>query len=146
MKHAFVLAAAASLCVLPATVLAQSYGSSPAPMMMSGNTITVPLKAQNSSGETGTATLKQEGDNIVVTVNMKDPTSANQPIHIHTGTCANLNPKPKYPLKNVADGTSTTTLSNMKLSDLETGDFAINVHKSTNEVGTYVACGDIPKK
>ncbi|MGH7328928.1 MAG: hypothetical protein ACRENA_02175 [Vulcanimicrobiaceae bacterium] len=141
MKHAFVLAAIVSLCALPAISLAQ--GS----MMSAGNTVTVDLKPQNNSGESGTATLTQKGDDILVTVKMTKPTSANQPIHIHPGQCGpSLNPKPKYPLKNVMDGASTTTLPNMKLSDIETGDFAINVHKSTDEVGTYVACGDIPKK
>ena len=123
MKRILTLAAIASMCALPATSLAQTYGtSSPAPMMMSaGDKITVPMKAQNSSGETGTATLTQKGDDVVVVVKLDKPTSANQPIHIHPGTCANLNPKPQYPLKNVTDGTSTTTLTGMKLSSLQTG-------------------------
>lgn len=141
MKHVFVLTAVASLCALPAITLAQgSMGS-----MSMGSKITVDLKAQNGSGETGTATLAQEGDDIVVTVSMKNPTSPTQPIHIHPGTCANLNPKPQYPLKNLSDGSSTTTLSNLKLSALETGGFAINVHDSPTDIGKYVACGDIPK-
>jgi Cu/Zn superoxide dismutase len=135
------------MCAMPATSLAQYSTMAPttAPMMSGGSSITVPLKALNNSGETGTATLTQKGDDILVAVKMNNPTSANQPIHIHPGTCANLNPKPQYPLKNVADGSSTTTLTGMKLSSLQTGNFAINVHKSTDEVGTYVACGDIPK-
>lgn len=155
MKHAFVLAAAVSLCVLPATVLAQNYGSSPAPMMGS-ESITVQLTPQKDApkgftaapdlNESGTATLKQEGSDVVVTLKMKNPASAAQPAHIHAGTCATLNPKPTYPLKNVTDGTSTTTLSGVKLSELETGGFAINVHKSTTEGAVYVSCGDIPKK
>ncbi len=140
MKYAFFLAALASLCALPAISLAQ--GS----MMSSSNMVTIDLKPQHNSGESGTAMLEQKGDNVVVTVKMKNPTSASQPIHIHPGTCANLNPKPKYPLKNVVDGKSTTTLSGMKLSELETGDFAINVHKSAADIKDYVACGDIPKK
>jgi hypothetical protein len=140
MKYAFFLAALVSLCVLPAISLAQ--GS----MTSASNAVTIDLKPQHSSGESGTATLEQKGDNVVVTVKMKNPTSASQPIHIHPGTCANLNPKPKYPLKNVVNGKSTTTLSGMKLSKLETGDFAINVHKSAADIKDYVACGNIPKK
>ena len=156
MKHVFVLAAVASLSVLPAIVLAQTYGSSPAPMMGSSDSITVQLTPQKDApqgftaapelNESGTATLKQQGSDVVVTLSMKNPASAAQPAHIHPGTCAMLNPKPTYPLKNVTDGTSTTTLSNVKLSDLETGGFAINVHKSTSEGAVYVACGNIPKK
>lgn len=113
--------------------------------MMMGHGVTVDLKSQNGSGETGTATLEQKGDDVLVTVHMKNAVASTQPIHIHPGTCANLNPKPKYPLKNVVDGTSTTTLTGMKLSDLQTGDFAINVHESPTNISHYVACGDIPK-
>lgn len=138
MKRLIILAAVASLCAIPAISLAQ--GS-----MMMGHSVTVDLKSQNGSGETGTATLEQKGDDVVVVVHMKNAVAPTQPIHIHPGTCANLNPKPKYPLKNVSDGTSTTTLTGMKLSDLQTGDFAINVHKSPDAISTYVACGDIPK-
>jgi hypothetical protein len=29
------------------------------------------------------------------------------------------------------------------LADLTSGMFAINVHKSTSDLGTYVSCGDI---
>ena len=138
MKRLLTLAAVASLCALPAIALAQS-------SMMSSNEVTVNLKAQNDSGETGTATLVQKGDDVVVTVKMKNAVAPTQPIHIHPGTCANLNPKPQYPLKNVSDGSSVTTLTGMKLSSLETGNFAINVHKSPDAISTYVACGDIPK-
>lgn len=139
MKRLLTLAAVATLCALPAIALAQSS------MMMSSNEVTVNLKPQNDSGETGTATLVQKGDDVVVTVKMKNAVAPTQPIHIHPGTCANLNPKPQYPLKNVSDGTSVTTLTGMKLSSLETGNFAINVHKSPDAISTYVSCGDIPK-
>lgn len=142
MKHAFILAAATALCAIPAVTLANMGNK----VIATGNTITVGLQAENDSGETGTATLKQIGDDILVTVNMKNPTAPVQPMHIHTGQCgATLNPKPQYPLKNVTDGISKTKLSNMKLSDLETGGFAINVHKSSDAIATYVACGNIPK-
>lgn len=137
MKRLIILAAMASLCAVPAISLAQG--------MMGGPKVTIDMKAQNGSGETGTATLEQKGDDVVVMVKMDNPVASTQPIHIHPGTCANLNPKPKYPLKSLSDGSSTTTLPNMKLSSLETGDFAINVHKSPDAIGTYVACGDIPK-
>src|SRR5579875_3956856 len=92
MKRLLTLAAVASLCALPAIALAQS-------SMMSSNEVPVNLKAQNDSGETGTATLVQKGDDVVVTVKMKNAVAPTQPIHIHPGTCANLNPKPQYPLK-----------------------------------------------
>ena len=118
---------------LVATVLIlglQTFGSAQSTMMSAMTKVTVPMHAQNGSGETGTATLTQSGANIVVTVSVKNGTSIPQPAHVHTGTCANLNPAPKYPLTDVVDGKSTTTLKNMKLASLETGGYAINVHKS----------------
>ena len=142
MKHAFILAAATALCAIPAIGLANVNGKS----MAASNTIKFDIHAENDSGETGQAILKQAGDNVLVIVRLNNPTAPVQPIHIHTGQCgATLNPKPQYPLKNVSNGDSSTTLPNMKLSDLETGNFAINIHKSPDAIATYVACGNIPK-
>jgi hypothetical protein len=114
-------------------------------MMSSGKAVTVQMKAQNGSAENGTATLMQSGANIVVKISLTGGAAGPQPAHIHTGTCAKLNPAPKYPLSSVVDGKSTTTLKGMKLTSLETGAFAINVHKSTSDIKTYVSCGNIPK-
>jgi hypothetical protein len=102
------------------------------------------MNAQNGSGEDGTATITASGANAVtVVVKLSNGTSVAQPAHIHVGSCANLDPTPKYPLTNVENGESTTTV-NVALADLTTGGFAIIVHKSAAEVSTYVSCGDIP--
>jgi plastocyanin len=37
---------------------------------------------------------------------------------------------------------STTTVD-AKLEDLRTGGYAINIHKSTADIGTYIACGNL---
>ena len=104
------------------------------------------LHPQNHSGEIGDVTMTQDGDNVVVTVTTQNaPSGVAQPIHIHKGTCDTLDPKPTYPLQTLQNGTSTTTLKNMQLSDLRTGGFAINIHHSTSDVPTYFACGNIPK-
>jgi hypothetical protein len=36
-------------------------------------------------------------------------------------------------------------VKNVELSSLQTGGFAINVHKSAADLATYTSCGDIPK-
>ncbi|MBV8117249.1 MAG: hypothetical protein JOZ01_04685, partial [Candidatus Eremiobacteraeota bacterium] len=61
----------------------------------------------------------------------------------HEGTCAKLNPAPKYSLTSLASGASTTVVKDVTLDQLLAGTYAINVHKSTSDLGTYVACGDI---
>jgi Cu/Zn superoxide dismutase len=106
--------------------------------------VTVKMVAENGSGENGTAVLTQEADGVKVDVSLDGaPKDTPQPTHIHVGTCDNLNKAPKYPLTNTVDGKSTTTVSGLKLSDLLAGTFAVNVHKSTTDLGTYVSCGDI---
>lgn len=65
-----------------------------------------------------------------------------QPAHIHEGTCADLNPQPAFPLQDVVNGSSETDV-NISLDDLTISSYAVNVHKSAEEVDTYVACGDI---
>jgi Cu/Zn superoxide dismutase len=103
------------------------------------------MNAENGSGEDGMATLTQQGDDVVVTLDLKNGTTTPEPAHIHTGTCAKLGGV-HDPLTDVVSGKSTTTVKNVKLADLETGAYAINVHKSADDTGTYVSCGDIPKK
>ena len=107
-------------------------------------TATITMKAQNGSGEDGTATLTQAGADLTVTISIPSGPTTPQPAHIHMGSCANLGGV-KYPLTNVVSGKSTTTLKGVTLASVQTGGFAINVHKSASDLGTYVSCGDIPK-
>lgn len=119
-----------------------SMGSSMKSMsgMSAGHTIK--MHAQNGSGESGTATLKQSGKSLLVTLSLTGG-SGDQPAHIHKGTCAKLDPKPAYPLTTVADGKSETTLKGVTLAALMSGTYAINVHKSAADIKDYVACGDL---
>lgn len=105
--------------------------------------ITVTLNAQNDSGESGTATLTAMGDQTRVVLNLTGAPAGPQPAHIHEGTCVNLNPAPAYPLTNVENGQSETIVP-ASLASLMNGNFAINVHRSPEEVQVYVSCGDIP--
>src|SRR5579863_10051524 len=105
--------------------------------------VTITMSAQNGSGEDGTATLTQTAAGLQVVVSLKNAPATAQPAHVHPGTCANLNPAPQYPLTSVVSGSSTTVLKGVTLEQLLSGTFAINVHKSTSDLGTYVSCGDI---
>jgi hypothetical protein len=104
--------------------------------------VTVKLEPQGGSGESGTATLTKVGDKQTkVSISVSGGPAAAQPTHIHKGTCANLDPKPAFPLSPVTGGKSETTV-NASLDDLEKG-YAINGHKSAQDLKTYVFCGDI---
>lgn len=107
-----------------------------------GDTVTVELAEQNGSGESGTATLTAEGEQTRVALDLSNPASDSQPAHIHPGTCANLDPAPAFPLPNVENGSSEATVD-ATLDELTSGGYAVNVHKSNDEVSVYVSCGDI---
>ena len=109
-----------------------------------GKPMTVQIGEQNGSGEHGTAKLTPlEGGQTKVEISMKgEPKKTTQPAHIHEGSCANLDPKPKQGLDNIVNGKSTTVVP-VALNDLVDKKLAINVHKSTDDIKTYVACGDI---
>ena len=134
--------------------------SSPGPMGGAGTTTggateaqaTVTLVPQNGSNETGTVTLSQTAKGVVVSVTTDTAPDSPQPAHIHKGSCAKLDPAPAFPLTPVTKGTnsmgaakgvSTTTVTGVTLAQLESGQYAVNVHKSAAEAKTYVACGDI---
>jgi plastocyanin len=81
------------------------------------------------------------------------------PAHIHVGTCDALDPNPTFPLTDIApapgaagdetDGASaipverSVTTVDASLEDLRTGGYAINVHQSAEDIGTYIACGNL---
>jgi hypothetical protein len=85
------------------------------------------------------------------------------PAHIHNGTCAALGDV-VAPLGNINamgtnDGTpmamdmvgsanaipvlSSITTVDLPMADILAADHALNVHESAEDIGTYVACGDI---
>src|SRR5262245_15092521 len=105
-----------SLALALAGLLA-AVGMSPAE---AAGPITVQLTPQNSSGESGTATLTPEGDKtkVVVAIN-GSPSGVGQPLHVHKGSCTQLDPKPAYGLTTLANGKSETTID-VPLNTLQT--------------------------
>ena len=81
------------------------------------------------------------------------------PAHIHLGTCDALDPNPTFPLTDVAlapaasgdetDGATaipverSVTTVDATLEDLRSGGYAINIHQSAEDIGTYIACGNL---
>ena len=108
-----------------------------------GPSVTVPLQALNSSGQLGAATLIARGNQTEVAIDIAAGSEGlSQPIHIHQGTCGSLGGV-AHALTNLQDGKSSTTVD-VSLASLMTGVFSINAHKSADDIGTYVACGDLP--
>jgi len=133
-------------CVIAGLVVLLAAGCGSGSNSSGSGEVTVTLGEQNGSGQSGTATLTKDGDRTMVAIELQGASatmaSLPQPAHIHEGSCAQLDATPAYGLSDVKDGSSTSTVD-AKLDDLREGAFAINVHKSTEEIQTYVACGDI---
>ena len=103
----------------------------------------VRLAAENKSGESGTAVLKETNGQVTVTVTLTGyPKDVAQPAHIHVGTCPGVGAV-KYPLTSIVNGKSTTVLE-VTLAQLRAqAPLAINVHKSAKEASVYTACGPL---
>ena len=112
------------------------------------------LKEQNKSGQGGTVKIFDvKGKAKVVLSVTGGAASVAQPAHIHynaypvsaIGSCVTLGPV-KYGLANVVGGKSETQLDVSTATLQSELPLAVNVHKSNAEVGTYVACIEIPKE
>jgi hypothetical protein len=108
-----------------------------------GGGISLKVAGSNNSGVTGTAMLRSiDGDKTEVEVLENGGGAGQQPIHIHEGACADLNPVPKIPLTTVVNGASTTMLDG-SLQQLTSSPHVIFMPKSPEELPIFVACADI---
>jgi len=101
------------------------------------------LAEQNSSGQSGTATITETNGGVRVVVQVTGALAeVAQPAHIHVNACANIGGV-QYPLTSLVNGYSETMLD-VSMADLRAGlPLSLNVHKSVEEVSVYVACGDL---
>ena len=109
-----------------------------------GQPLTIDLTEQNGSGQTGTATFMTAGANETrVVVEVTSPPAESQPIHIHRGSCAEIDPEPLYGLPNLMNGQTEGTVP-APLEELTTDRLALNAHRSDSQLDLYVACGNLP--
>src|SRR5215212_5236458 len=101
----------------------------------------------NDSGLSGMAELTARRQRTEVSMQINGVVGEN-PTHIHTGTCDDLDPNPKYPLNNVELNTTelvgtSDTVVDVPLDELLSTPHLILIHKSPEELNTYYACGNI---
>lgn len=105
--------------------------------------LTLALAEQNDSGITGEAQFSPTSDGqLEVEIELDGSDGGPHPAHIHRGSCAELDPNPEFPLEDVVDGRSETTLE-LSVSDLVLDEYAVNVHESPDSLDVYVACADL---
>jgi Cu/Zn superoxide dismutase len=105
--------------------------------------LTLDLQEQNNSGITGEVEFSptSEGD-VEVEIELDGSEGGPHPAHIHPGSCADLDPTPAFPLTDVVDGRSETTVE-VDISELTAQEYAVNVHESAENADVYVACADV---
>ena len=104
------------------------------------------IHEENNSGISGNAILEAKDGKVKVRLELTSSILGlimpAEPAHIHVGACPNVGAV-VYPLQSVVNGKSETVL-NVSWANLKAQlPLAVNVHKSSAEAGTYVACGDI---
>jgi hypothetical protein len=106
------------------------------------------LMSVGGSGITGTASGSSGHDSTHVTVNISGAQAgATLPWHVHEGKCGDAGPPitgpaSAYPAIVVgSDGRGTAT-AHVPVDLNEAKDYIVNVHASTTNMGTIVACGD----
>ena len=109
----------------------------------SSNGLLIDLWAQNDSGQSGWASLNQNGADLDVVLWLAPGAMESNLVHIHTGQCDTLGGV-EHGLSSFSGGSgmSTSTLPGVSLSGLITGGFAVNAHNAA-DAGVNTACGDI---
>jgi hypothetical protein len=103
--------------------------------------MTVPIVPLNNSGVTGTATLADLGNGRTSVSVMVTGSTDTHTARIETGTCADNESSPRFPLSDVRAGSSTTELD-VPLSQLTASPMTIELQPAQDSM-TPTACGDI---
>jgi hypothetical protein len=105
--------------------------------------LTLELAEQNDSGISGTVSFAPTSEGAVeVEIELEGSDGGPHPAHIHPGSCADLDPTPAFPLEDVVDGRSETTVE-VDVAELAADEYAVNVHESAENADVYVACADV---
>lgn len=96
----------------------------------------------------GTAWMAPVGGRTVASVTMSNAAPGGvHPWHVHQGQCGSngaiVGPTDAYPPLNVqSDGTATAQAS-LDMPLPSSGDYHVNVHASSDNMGTIIACGNL---
>jgi nucleoid-associated protein YgaU len=109
-----------------------------------GLVATVNIAADGDSGIAGSATLTELGaGRMAVELRLTGAGATPRPAHIHLGSCDALEIQaPSIPLQPAVNGASTSQIE-ATFQQLLSRPYAIHLHRSAEELGVYVACGDV---
>jgi hypothetical protein len=101
------------------------------------------VQSMDNAGITGAIRLTEIGaGKLSIETRVTGAGAGPQPIHIHDGTCDDMNPEPKIPLTDVVGGASSTEID-QTLQNLLATPHVIYLHRSPEELPVFVACANI---
>ena len=106
--------------------------------------LSIVLDEIDDSGQDGFATLTARGNMTEAVLYISAGALESELVHIHTGQCGDALSGVAHALTSFVGGMGgSSTMVDVTLASLRTGDFAINAHKA-GEPGVYTTCGNIP--
>ena len=111
---------------------------------VAGKVVSITLDEQNSSGQSGTATLTEMDSMTLVVLSLSAGSSQSELVHIHTGQCGATLGGVAHGLTSFVGGSGASTMTvDATLASLQDGDHAVNAHDAS-DASVYTACGNIP--
>ncbi|MBV8074403.1 MAG: hypothetical protein JO140_03160 [Candidatus Eremiobacteraeota bacterium] len=103
------------------------------------------IQSLNNSGQVGFVTLHPRGERTSIVLDLHSAKGRVEPAHVHRGKdCiqADVDPTPAYPLKDVVNERSVTTID-APMAKLLSGNYVIIIHASAKNINHYVACAQL---
>ena len=106
------------------------------------------LSPQNNSGIVGAVAARSAVATTGVSLSIAGATSgARHPWHIHRGTCGSggaiVGDAGAYPVLQVGGNGQASASADLDVALSEDGQYYVNVHRSPQDLGTIVACGQL---
>ncbi len=121
-------------------------------LTMMATTLGTPANYTGATRPTGTAsvTIDSTAGTLRAEVTVANGgADAELPWHVHKGTCANdqgiLGDATAYEAIELDDNGSGSATATVTLPMPLTGDYSVNVHQSSEQMGVIIACGDLSK-
>jgi hypothetical protein len=141
---------AASLIIVVAGACASNNKSSNDKDVLSATTgdWSATLSSRNGSAVRGELKLQSAVVGSAANISITGATAgALHPWHVHTGTCANsggiVGSAGNYPVLTVGSDGRASANATIGAALSEGSAYSVNVHRSSSDMGTIIACGDL---
>lgn len=102
------------------------------------------MQQLGNSGQAGTVTLFERGENTLVTISVvSEPPGRREAARIHRGRgCKDFDPGPAFSLAPAVNGTSRTIVRSLE-TKLLSGNYVVVLHADDAKLDHFVSCGHL---